>query len=104
MYRPDLALDLDIARALRKGRIRRGILLALPADGERTIPQLTQLLRTERQLVVWAVNGHWPKFRDSLALGHLGLVRWVWRPSGFSLALTPRGREVAARLASGWEP
>lgn len=98
-------LDLtDVARALRKGRLRYGILRVLHREGELTVPQLVEKLRSDRDLVVWAINGHPPKFREAYALTSLGLVRWIWRPTGLSVVLTDAGSQVATSLAEGWQP
>lgn len=97
-------ITIDIQRALRKGRLRRGILLLLADEHELTIEQIAEKLRSEREHVVWAIQGHGKAFRESFALLTLGLVRWLPGPAGFSLELTPLGELVAARLMVGWQP
>ena len=96
--------DTELHRALRKGRVRRGTVVILGVERELTIAQLASRLRVERNLVVCAIMGDGRKFREAFALGRLGIIRWVWRTSGWSVSLTPRGLELAAKLATGWDP
>lgn len=96
--------DSEIHRALRRGRLRAEILTTLTARGEMHVDQLAEACRTEGRYIAWALRGRPPGFKRRFGLAHLGLVRWIWRPSGWSVEATRRGADFGARLATGWRP